>query len=517
MRLRYATGRYGLVFVLVGACAVSPTPPCQRDADCATGQVCVGAPGVCLIALRDAGALPQDAGVDAGTAADGAPPLAGRLLDAGVYLPGETCQNAVPVIAGEYPAQSTVGYRNDYSGATRAGRCTQSDRGLDRVYAIVVPAGQRLRASVAPEIDSGGYDPSVYLIRGPGDRCEVVARECLSADDTGPRTQTNVAWHHNEGTADETVFIVVDAFDSSDEGGQFTLSVALDAAVEGDECESAPRIGAGLLAGQSTRTYSNRYFGGVNANGCTTSTGGRDRAYAVQVPNGQQLTVTATPAGGFDPSLSLIAGPASTCDVEPRICLASTDSGPAGAAETLRWTNRSGGDMTVFVLVDSAAADTGGDFELLVAMEGPPAGDLCANAPLIGAGVYSGQSTTGLSNDYSGASNGVNGCTSSDRGLDRAYAVELPAGTRLTASVQPDDATSEYDPSITLVAGPASNCDVSPRVCLAADDFGVATYLNVVQHTNTSAAPQTVYIIIDNWAPADTGGTFTLTTTLDVP
>lgn len=521
-----AIARIVLTCALAEACGPTKAPRCVTDADCAPHSICVGTPlGVCVFDVRtdagintgiDGGA--QDGGVDAGIASDaGTQRDAGAHPGAGVRRDGDICQTALPIEAGTHRGESTLGFENDYFGAQEGvGRCTGSDRGLDRVYSILVPAGRRLIAVVTPEPapDAGvAYDPSVYLVSSPASNCDRRPRTCLGSDDFGTDSATNTAFHTNTGAVDERVFVVVDSYDSGDLGGRFTLDVSLDSPPAGHACEDAQRIAPGTREGETTLGFSNRYAYGSSANRCTASTAGRDRVYAIDVADGERLSVTARPRASYNPSLALIAGPAERCDASPRVCLASSDAAGPAEPEVVRFGNTTGARLPVLVLVDSAAPGHG-TFDLDVTVEPLPVGETCATAQPIGAGLFRAQTTVGMTNDYSGAANGVANCTSSDRGLDRVYRVEVPAGQRLTAMVAPDEATG-YDPSITLVAGPAQNCAASPRVCLAADDHGTADVQNVVQHTNAGATPAVVFIVIDNWSASDTGGRFTLTVSLE--
>jgi hypothetical protein len=240
-----------------------------------------------------------------------------------------------------------------------------------------------------------------------------------------------------------------------------------------------------------------------------------DRGYAITIPPRTRLSATVRPEATYDASITLIGGTMGACEASPLVCLGASDSGGAGVAETARTINATAESRRVFVVVDSSTALAAGQFDLDLVLESVPAGDTCTNAEVVTAGVYSGQSTSGYGNDYSGASNGVNNCTSSDPGLDRVYQVTLPPGMRLTASIVPEGG-GDFDPSITLVAGPAERCDLVPRVCLASDDFGASTERNFVQRINGTTGDETLFIIIDTYLPGGEGQ-FALTIDIDSP
>jgi hypothetical protein len=137
----------------------------------------------------------------------------------------------------------------------------------------------------------------------------------------------------------------------------------------GERCESAELLAAPVsLTGQTTLGFANDY-GGTECTG--KGTGGPDRVYAVEVPDGAKLIVTVTPEDGrYDPALYLVAAPASSCDASFRVCLGGADAAGAGGAETVSYTNTTGGSRTVLIVVDSRALD-GGPFALALDV-GPP-------------------------------------------------------------------------------------------------------------------------------------------------
>jgi hypothetical protein len=437
----------------------------------------------------------------------------------GGELPGDTCGDAVAVAPGTLDDETTVGYTNDYTDGLAANGCTSNDSGLDRVYSITVPDGQRLIASVTS--GDGTHDPSIYLVAGPATNCDASPRICLGADDSGGATTVNTVRYTNLSGAGQVVYIVIDCYRSTDEGGLFSLEVTLETPPPpppGDTCPSAEAIAAGTLAGQTTVGFNNDYTGAGSTGGCTSADRGLDRVYSIAVPDGQRLTASVTAEeAGYDPSIYLIAAPAANCSAVPRVCLAADDSGGASTTNTVRYRNASGAEQTVFIVIDSfSSTDDGGTFTLATVVETPPPpppGDVCSTAQAAAPGTLADQTTVGFYDDYNGGTLAER-CTTSDRGLDRVYSIAVPDGQRLTASVTP--AETGYNPSIYLVAAPAANCDADPRVCLAADDLGLADDTNTVRYGNVTGAEQTVFIVIDSGS-TEAGGAFDLEVALAVP
>lgn len=86
---------------------------------------------------------------------------------------------------------------------------------------------------------------------------------------------------------------------------------------------------------------------------CTSYTASAEELlYSVVVPDGETITVTQTPIGGNtqDSSLYLLDDCA---DMDAVNCLAGADSTFGGEVETLNWTNTTGANMTVYIVVDA--------------------------------------------------------------------------------------------------------------------------------------------------------------------
>lgn len=431
---------------------------------------------------------------------------------------GDGCANAevlVPTATSASVAGSTRGYSANHAGG---GAGCLPGSGLDRVYSVVVPDGQRLEVSVTPALADGGaqYNPAVSLVAGPASACSGQPT-CLAADDSGSATTTNRVFHTNRTGAPREVFVIVGSGQGrADSGGDYTLRHALTtppAGQAGDGCPNALELTPGTpLTAQTLAGFTNDHTGGAGTlSRCPTANAGPDRVYRVEVPAGQELTVTATPSTFLDVQLSLVADAPAGCELLPVSCLGGANGGAAGFAETARWANLGTTPRTIFVVLDTPFTTPVGTFTLLATLGSPTPGETCATAlPITTSGTLQG-STVGASNDYNALF--ATGCVALGGG-DRVYRVEVPAGQRLTASVRPTDGIP-FDPSLNLVVGPAASCEAVPLTCAASDDSGSAAAVNTVRYDNRAAAPVTVFVLVDTYQEASLGGTFELTTSLE--
>lgn len=487
------------------------------------GAACSASPRVCVSSANNGAAGQPDtiAWANSGTSAqtlfivvDSASTTGGEFT-VGVAFDtppaGDSCGTATTIAGtGTLVDQTTVGFSNDYTGGTGC----QSSQGVDRVYKVDLQPLQRVRAVVTPKAPST-FDPSINLVVGTPDSCASATRVCASSDDSGDQTSPNTVLYANRTAGVQTAFIIVDTFDPNgvfgDPTGPFDLAVTVEAIPAGEVCENATPLTSGAaLTGQTTFDFTNDISGsGTN---CAAANSGGDRVYSINVPNGQRLTTTVTPVAGFNTSVSLIAGPAANCAPASgtRSCVASADNGGSGAADTAVYSNTSGGDQLVFVVVDSGAT-TGGVFSILATVDTPPAeGDRCETAIAVTSGASVNGTTVNFTNDYSAGTN----CASStaSAGTDVVYKIDVPAGQRLTATLTP---TAGFDASLSLVAGPAASCNASPRVCLASAAVAGAGVAETASYLNATTATQTVFMIVDS--PAGAGNTFSLQATVGAP
>ena len=433
----------------------------------------------------------------------GAFSLTATLAELGATPVGDTCATAETLTPGTTITGTTVGYTDDYASGTNCATASQQGSGPDRAYTINVPSGKRLSVTATPEAQ---FDVMLNFY-GSAAGCVRTGATCLAGRDSGqPGQVEQLAWSNSSGQL-QTVLVVVDGF-GPQESGTYQLVATLEdlpAPLDpGDTCQSAPTLVAGTTYSGSTASFANNYGQGT---GCV-STGGPDGAYIVDVPAGQRVRVTVTPATQWNPSVSIVAGPAANCDANPRVCLASRDSAGPGGPESVSWVNTASGPQSVYVIVDSSVANQGGAFTIQALTEVAPADDVCEGATALTSGVAVQGTTVGYVNDYVNGNN----CAGT-AGADRVYSIQVPAGSTLNATVTPTPtaAGAAWDPSLNLVIGPASACGLANRTCAAGSDQGRAGQSEAVTYRNQSGGTQTVFVVVDSASTTATGaGPYTL-------
>lgn len=514
---------------LAAALAFSACPSdtkCTTNSDCATGQVCNVSTGVCGTSATGGGGGSNSGGGTAtgggsstggGTATGGGSNTGGgntgggqgtgggmgtgggTMEDGGVS--GDTCEDAVTLAAGSID-DDTTNTTNNY-----VLRCSGfSNPGNDKVYKVTVPAGQQLSAAVTPVdiTDDGGlpYDPSIYIVGTPATNCLTPDQDggtgtdvCLGgADSNSSSLATDTAFYNNTGTTPVDVFVIVDsAFDGTDmdaplpPGGLYSLDIAFGPIPGGNTCADATPLVVGTpLTGQSLDGFTHDYDEDTT---CSLQSG-PDRAYTLTVPAGEILDLSLTLTGAaddLDATLNLVADVGS-CGTA---CLAFGDDGYDGDDEALTWRNTGTSPATLLVVVGSWSGT--GTFTLSATTRVAQAGDVCSDAlPLTSS--LANQSLTGFSNDYG---SGV-GCGSGVLSNDRAYQVTVPAGQRGAVTVTPalgTDGGATFSPSLALVTGAPTACDVMPRTCTT----GViaAPRARTASVVNSTDAGLSVYAIVD--------------------
>lgn len=271
----------------------------------------------------------------------------------------------------------------------------------------------------------------------------------------------------------------------------------------GDTCASAVPLTVGSYDGETTEGLNDDY----SYAGCfPQESAGPDRVYQLQIPPGNRLDVDVDPTGSLDLGLVLVAAPASNCVREPE-CLTLRDIGLDGASESLTFANDSTADRDVFLMVDGFDTQPfGGSYDLDVAMTPAPAGDICVNPLPLGegteiAGTLEGD---GIGHDYH-----ADPCFEDAYltiGPDVSYQLDVPAGNTLTVTIDPSD---ELDPAIYLLTPQGATCDRNS--CLGVADTGYQGDDETLVYTNEGASTQTLYLIVDSFAPAfSTPGPFHL-------
>lgn len=483
---------------------------------CAIGSDSAGAGGTDEVSYFNAGNHAQTAFVIVDAAADSEFDSHYSLqLTVDSPPAGDACENATHITPGVLNDQSTVGYGNNYGGDAKNPNtgCRRSP-GPERVYAIDIPPHTKLLAAVTP---SGEFDSGINIVVGDASRCNIAPRICDGGNDDGTELDRDVAGYVNASNLTVTAFIMVDAYQAG-LAGTFSLETSLEAVTVsptgGETCNApelltAPGDESPLSVQGTTVGYENDYSG---SNTCLTSPG-RDHIYSVSVPAGKQLYASIASDPGFDQLINLVPGNASACGSLPLprvpLCSVGADRGAGGGTDNAAYFNGTASTQNVFIMADSYIADTGGTYTLSVRVATPPPGEVCEQAEAITAGTVA-ATLVGYGNNYSNATNPTlpaAGCSASS-GADRVFRFDLAAGKTLDVAVAP---SPDLDPSLNLVVGTASDCNGVPRVCTTSDDSGGAGEEDSLSYENTSSVTQSVFIIVDTFAPTTTG-TFTLTT-----
>ena len=291
---------------------------------------------------------------------------------------GENCVGAIPITAsGLLPNESLVGYQSDLSFVPGTGCQTTSPAQPERVYSVVVPAGQRLSTTVTPAPDGALL---VNLVPSTGCTGVTVA-SCLASGGGATGSPTNVHFT-NESAVDQAVFIVVGRAGTAPIGA-FSLNVALTTPVAGDLCSLATPLTPGLtVSNQSLSGFDDDY-----SSGCGFSSFA-DRVYSVSVPDGRRLTVTLTPTPttGQAASVALFR---SVTECQARTCAAVAPLSPLGVTNVVSYLNISGATETVLVAVDHASYLY--PYSLLATLSSAPpltmGGETCASPVALTAGA----------------------------------------------------------------------------------------------------------------------------------
>jgi hypothetical protein len=314
------------------------------------------------------------------------------------------------------------------------------------------------------------------------------------------------------GGDDDVTLDTVDAPLSVDGGPDNDVDAAIDAAVAtGDQCSDAVSIvppgGVGATrVFSSTATYADDYD--IRSCGDHAATHGPDRVFHVNVAAGHRLVATVKGVSStFDPAIYLVKGPAEACAAEPHTCLAAADVGPNGDYERVMYRNTAATAVDVYIVVDGVHAD-GGDFRLDVnvdAIPPPPPGDTCAMAEPIS--LVSGRATVrGTASLFQGYMNDfAPGCMpTTERGDDHVYAVTVPPGKRVEATLAP-----KYSAVMYFLAGSAATCGTT---CLGGA-AGLPDQPAVVSYENATSEPFEMLVVVDSSREL-TGGEYELAFTV---
>jgi hypothetical protein len=392
--------------------------------------------------------------------------------------------------------------------------------GSDLAYSISVPGFSRLSSTLRSSLTDGGqnWDSLFNIIVGASPAvCGVAltdggfgAQTCAAGADD-PDDPTSAQIFVNRTSSAQTAFLIVEAF-NADGGGPFILNANVAPLPEGEICENAPSLT--LPASRTSETlvgYANDYVGG--AAGCASGSGSFDKAYRVTVPANNRVTATVVasvnPDAGvaFVPIINLVQG---TC-ANSLSCVGGGTSTATPGTATATFDNV-GSATDLFVVVDTATANPGGTFSLSVTSTAISlaAGDVCRNtaAPITATQTFQTETLTGFENQYIALSQ--SNCAYQS-GIDRAYAVTIPAGQILTAVATPTDAGVLPDGGVMnlslQVLAAATECSTGP--CLSNSNVAGSGAETVIRSNANGTAAESVVLVVDsNLATA--AGTYSL-------
>jgi len=318
--------------------------------------------------LPDAGAALQDAGAsglddggslpagDAGTPGQdaGTPPAADAGIEDGglsllpVAAGADGCASAPLLAAGSWKVDTT-GAAGDVSQWEGTCGVASTASGPDRFFTVEVPAGNLLRASLLAGSFSGARLVLLQDCAAPTSSCERLG-------------SAQVAWANTSASPQQRV-LAVDGFLSAQQGVA-GLELELEPLAQqpaGATCAGAVTLGLPAHANGSTTGRDNLVDGYVGAGGVCNrygnfpgAGGGGDVTYALEVPAGKTLSVSATGSGGWDLVVAILEG----CGPASETCAAWSDPG------TAQVTNTSGVQRTYFVVVDGFHPYSSGAYTL---------------------------------------------------------------------------------------------------------------------------------------------------------
>ncbi|HUQ01882.1 MAG TPA: hypothetical protein VM261_05265 [Kofleriaceae bacterium] len=283
--------------------------------------------------------------------------------------PGDTCPlaEAVTLTNGSAMLSGTTATASNYDNNYAPPAACTTGAGNDRVYSVTVPAGEFLSATLRPT----GFDATLYFIAGPATACATTPITCIDGVDDGGSGATEALTYQNTTANPVDVFVVVDGYYATG-AGAYDLAISV-GRPRGNTCQDAEAItltaGMATISGTTTDAlgYSPNY---APPNTCTSTytQSGNDRVHSVAVPMGATLTATLTP-NGWDGGLYVVAGPATSCDANPIVCLAGIDGASSSGAETITYTNATGATVEALIVVDSYSTTHEGPYTLAVRVQ----------------------------------------------------------------------------------------------------------------------------------------------------
>lgn len=291
---------------------------------------------------------PTGGGTGGGSEATDAGPL-----DAGVFTPGDTCANALPV---DFGGGTKVTLSVDLAQATgqyepRCGSPVGS--GNDMVFALDLPQAQKLRVTAT----STGANPQAPVLALMASPCTSEAmRQCSASTPTVLEVERVQAG---------TWFVLLDNYQAADVPGTYELEFELLPAppqLPNDECATATQLtftnDVATVTGTVVGADDTNAYGPPEVCTSTLHTSG-DVFYRFTLTQPQQVVIEVS-SSQFSPSMDL----RSACAGEVLACSRGTTAIPAGSFSP----NLPAGDYVV--MVDMASEDRG-EFTLKVTLSPP--------------------------------------------------------------------------------------------------------------------------------------------------
>ncbi|MCC7387055.1 MAG: hypothetical protein IT384_34800 [Deltaproteobacteria bacterium] len=203
---------------------------------------------------------------------------------------------------------------------------------------------------------------------------------------------------------------------------------------------------------------------------------GKDGALPLSIPPHKRLRADLDPLGATKQYLSLM----SSC---PSGCIPRVYNQEGAGDTTVLYNNASGTGETLYLVVDQRTPFTTDGYELVLTIDDPIEGDLCATAiPISGSGSYL-LDARAATLDYAPDGSCQIGSLVQEA-VDVVYQISLPAGQEVTVA-------PEGQLKMALVDGIAS-CDATPS-CVASDDGNVSGA--TMRYRNSGASTATIYLM----------------------
>ena len=462
---------------------------------------------------------------------------------------GNSCETAF-VLSFPVPFDDALRVTGDTSGATDdyhlEGGCpgvpfVEGDGAPDQVWALTAPSTGQYRLSLV----GTGVDLGMYVLSDCADANAPGA--CLRGSDVIGVDAEGTEVIDVTLTADQTVYVVVDAYVDPDSGafesGAYSLTVAppIDpASVTGNVCASAVDVGAlpatvtgDLSAGELSANYAGSLCGGGSLAGTIT----KDEVWAFTASTPGLYDVTLTPDGG-DALFYIFDDVA--CETD---CVDFVDASEAGAETTQVQVTTA--PQTFYVVVDAYDAAPIGAYTLAIGgactpdcsagcgttdpVCGAPCGcegvEICdaSNACVVGTSTAGNvcEAAITLTDDGNGLFSAA-GDISDTQLLSDAYSAAACGETQFTgagvfdmAFVFTPPAAGDYEVAVTPAAGEELKVYAFGDSACSADCLGHADegfqggeVERLVLSGLTAGVP--VYLVVDSWSQSQGAGPFTI-------